>query len=99
MKAVIAIDSLKGSLTSVEAGYAISEGIRRADGDAEVVVRPLADGGEGTVEALVYGMNGMMQNVVVTGPLGKPVNCPYGIIEQSKTAVIEMSGAAGITLI
>lgn len=99
MKAVIAIDSLKGSLTSVEAGYAISEGIRRAESDAEVVVRPLADGGEGTVEALVYGMNGMMQNVVVTGPLGKPVNCPYGIIEQSKTAVIEMSGAAGITLI
>lgn len=99
MKVVIAIDSLKGSLTSMEAGYAISEGIRRADANAEVIVRPLADGGEGTVDALVCGMNGVIQNVMVTGPLGTPVNCEYGIIEQSKTAVIEMSGAAGITLV
>lgn len=99
MKVVIAIDSLKGSLTSMEAGYAISEGIRRADANAEVIVRPLADGGEGTVDALVCGMNGVIQNVMVTGPLGTPVSCEYGIIEQSKTAVIEMSGAAGITLV
>lgn len=100
MKAVIAIDSLKGSLSSMEAGYAIADGIRRVHGqDAEIVVRPLADGGEGTVEALVSGMNGMTQNVIVTGPLGTPVNCEYGIIESSHTAVIEMSGAAGITLV
>lgn len=99
MKAVIAIDSLKGSLTSMEAGYAISEGIRRVDSEAEVLVRPLADGGEGTVDALVYGMNGIMQRVMVTGPLGNPVECEYGIIESSKTAVLEMSGAAGITLV
>ena len=100
MKAVIAIDSLKGSLSSMEAGYAIADGIRRVHGqDAEIVVRPLADGGEGTVEALVSGMNGMTQNVMVTGPLGIPVNCEYGIIESSHTAVIEMSGAAGITLV
>ncbi len=99
MKVVIAIDSLKGSLTSMEAGYAISEGICRADANAEVIVRPLADGGEGTVDALVCGMNGVIQNVMVTGPLGTPVSCEYGIIEQSKTAVIEMSGAAGITLV
>lgn len=99
MKVVVAIDSLKGSLTSMEAGYAIAEGIRRADPKADVVVRPLADGGEGTVDALVCGMNGNMQNVMVTGPLGIPVNCEYGIIESSKTAVIEMSGAAGITLV
>lgn len=99
MKVVVAIDSLKGSLTSMEAGNAIAEGIHRADAQAEVVVRPLADGGEGTVDALVCGMDGTMQKVVVTGPLGAPVNCEYGIIEQTKTAVIEMSGAAGITLI
>lgn len=99
MKAVIAIDSLKGSLSSMEAGYA-AEGIRRVHGqDAEIIVRPLADGGEGTVEALVSGMNGIIQNVMVTGPLGTPVNCEYGIIESSHTAVIEMSGAAGITLV
>lgn len=99
MKAVIAIDSLKGSLSSIEAGQAIAEGIKKADAKAEVVIRPLADGGEGTVEALVCGMNGTLQYVKVTGPLGEPVVCEYGIIAETKTAVIEMSGAAGITLV
>ena len=99
MKAVIAIDSLKGSLSSIEAGQAIAEGIRKADAKADVVIRPLADGGEGTVEALVCGMNGTLQYVKVTGPLGEPVVCEYGIIAETKTAVIEMSGAAGITLV
>lgn len=99
MRAVIAIDSLKGSLSSIEAGQAIAEGIRKADAKADVVIRPLADGGEGTVEALVCGMNGTLQHVKVTGPLGEPVVCEYGIIDETKTAVIEMSGAAGITLV
>ena len=99
MKAVIAIESLKGSLSSIEAGQAIAEGIKKADAKAEVVIRPLADGGEGTVEALVCGMNGTLQHVKVTGPLGEPVVCEYGIIDETKTAVIEMSGAAGITLV
>ena len=99
MRAVIAIDSLKGSLSSIEAGQAIAEGIKKADAKAEVVIRPLADGGEGTVEALVCGMNGTLQHVKVTGPLGEPVVCEYGIIDETKTAVIEMSGAAGITLV
>ena len=99
MRAVIAIDSLKGSLSSIEAGQAIAEGIRKADAKADVVIRPLADGGEGTVEALVCGMNGTLQHVKVTGPLGETVVCEYGIIAETKTAVIEMSGAAGITLV
>ena len=99
MRAVIAIDSLKGSLSSIEAGKAIAEGIRKADAKADVVIRPLADGGEGTVEALVCGMNGTLQHVKVTGPLGESVVCEYGIIAETKTAVIEMSGAAGITLV
>ena len=99
MKAVIAIDSLKGSLSSIEAGNAVAEGIRRADSRNLTVVRPLADGGEGTVDALVYAMNGEMQDITVTGPLGTPVHCTYGIIRDTGTAVLEMSGAAGITLI
>lgn len=99
MRVVTAIDSLKGSLSSMEAGRAVREGILRADPEAEVEVRPLADGGEGTVEALVGGMNGKTQHVTVTGPLGKPVTCQYGIIEDTGTAIIEMSGAAGITLL
>ena len=97
MKVVTAIDSFKGSMTSMEAGFAAAAGIHRVDADAEVQVRPLADGGEGTVEALVAGMNGKTENVKVTGPLGEPVICEYGIIESTKTAVIEMAGAAGIT--
>ena len=81
----------------MEAGFAAAEGIHRVDAEAEVLVRPLADGGEGTVEALVAGMNGKTEHVKVTGPLGEPVICEYGIIESTKTAVIEMAGAAGIT--
>lgn len=99
MKAVIAMDSFKGSLSSIEAGQAVAKGIQRADPQAEVSVRPLADGGEGTVQALVCGMGGRMQKIQVTGPLGTPVDCAYGILEGTKTAVIEMSGAAGITLV
>ncbi|MDY5956847.1 glycerate kinase [Frisingicoccus sp.] len=99
MKVVVAIDSLKGSLSSLEAGSAISEGIHRALKDAEVIVRPLADGGEGTVEALALGMNGRIEKIKVTGPLGDPVEAAYGIIDETHTAIIEMSAAAGITLI
>ena len=99
MKIVVAIDSLKGSLTSLEAGMAIKQGIGRAIPEADVSVRPLADGGEGTVEALTLGMNGRTEKVTVSGPLGKPVECVYGILEESKTAIVEMSGAAGITLV
>ena len=99
MKIVTAIDSFKGSMTSMEAGLAVTEGVHRVNSDVDVQIRPLADGGEGTVEALVAGMNGMKQEIQVTGPLGTPVVCEYGIIESSKTAVIEMAGAAGITLV
>ena len=104
MKAVIAIDSLKGSLTSLEAGEAIKKGIMKVYKEAEVVIRPVADGGEGTAVALTLGMNGKLEKVKVTGPLGKEVEAEYGILEPSethkvKTAIIEMSAAAGITLV
>ncbi len=99
MKIVIAIDSFKGSLTSLEAGEAARQGILRVFPDARVCVRPLADGGEGTVEALARGMGGHIEKVTVTGPLGRPVECAYGILDDGRTAVLEMSGAAGITLV
>lgn len=99
MKVIVAIDSLKGSLSSLEAGEAIKCGVLKAMPDAKVCVRPLADGGEGTVEALALGMGGKLEAVEVTGPLGEKVNCIYGILEESKTAIVEMSGAAGITLV
>ncbi len=99
MKVVTAIDSFKGSLTSLEAGHGVETGFKRVDSAIEVNVRPLADGGEGTVDALTEGMHGDKVYVQVTGPLGDKANCPYGIIAESQTAIIEMSGAAGITLI
>lgn len=99
MKVVVAIDSLKGSLTSMEAGRAIEEGIKKVDASHKVVVRPLADGGEGTVEALITGMNGELREVEVTNPLGQRITAFYGIIKKTNTAIIEMSAAAGITLI
>ena len=99
MKIVVAIDSFKGSLTSLEAGQAVRSGILNACPDAQVTVMPLADGGEGTVEALTLGMGGTLQTVTVTGPLGKAVTAQYGILQDKKTAIIEMAAAAGITLI
>jgi len=99
MNVVIAIDSFKGSMTSLEAGESASAGIRRIYPDADITIRPLADGGEGTVEALTLGCGGTRTQVCVTGPLEKPVLCSYGILDAGKTAVIEMSGAAGITLL
>ena len=99
MRVVVAIDSFKGSMSSLEAGEAISNGIKKAHKGAEVEIRPLADGGEGTVEALSIGMGGRLINVDVTGPAGKSVNAVYGIVDSSKTAIIEMSQAAGITLV
>lgn len=99
MKVVVAIDSLKGSLTSMEAGEAIRRGIRKVCPDADVTVKPLADGGEGTTEALVEGLGGEMIRVEVHGPLETPVQASYGIIRETKTAVMEMAAAAGIILI
>ncbi|EJP23749.1 glycerate kinase [Lachnoanaerobaculum sp. ICM7] len=99
MRVVVAIDSFKGSMSSLEAGEAISIGIKKAHKDAEVEIRPLADGGEGTVEALSIGMGGRLVNVDVTGPVGRKVSAVYGIVDSSKTAIIEMSQAAGITLV
>lgn len=86
MKVTVAIDSFKGSLSSMEAGNAIRTGIHRVYPDALVEVRPLADGGEGTVDALAAGMNGVIHEISVTGPLGEPVTARYGMIESTQTA-------------
>lgn len=99
MKVVVAIDSLKGSLTSMEAGIAVKEGILAARPDAEVIVKPLADGGEGTTDALIEGMKGERVDLTVTGPMGTKVQAYYGYLEETKTAIIEMASAAGITLV
>ncbi|HGH7805680.1 TPA: glycerate kinase [Streptococcus agalactiae] len=99
MKVVVAIDSLKGSLSSLEAGNAIKESINEVIPGADVEVHPLADGGEGTVEALTLGMGGTIETIPVKGPIGEKVHASYGIIPQRQLAIIEMAAAAGITLI
>ena len=99
MKIVVAIDSFKGSMTSMEAGNAVKKGILAAKPDAEVWLSPLADGGEGTVDALIEGLGAEKIPVTVAGPLGEKVSCYYGFLEETKTAVMEMASAAGITLV
>ena len=99
MKIIVAMDSFKGCLSSREAGEAAAEGIRQVWPEAEVIVRPLADGGEGTVAALT---EGAAERVTVTGPLGEPVVCEYGIAGKEYgdlLAVIECSGACGLPLV
>ncbi len=99
MKVLIAIDSLKGSLSSLDAGAAIQQGIKKVYEDAEITVKPLADGGEGTVGALVSGMGGELVTVKVTDALGEKTDAVYGMIESKKLAVMEMAAAAGITMV
>lgn len=98
MKIVIAIDSFKGCMTSSQAGEAAKTGILRVLPDADVIVRPMADGGEGTVDALAAGRVKEDAAAEVQGPLGDPVSAKYAVLDGS-TAVMEMSAASGITLV
>lgn len=97
MKVIVVIDSFKGSLSSLQAGDAAAEGVLLAHPQAETVVFPVADGGEGTVEAMISGLGGKWQQVQVCDPLGRRISCTYRMA--GKVAVMEMSAAAGITLI
>lgn len=99
MKIVIAPDSFKGSLSAFQAAQAIESGIKRVLPEAETVLVPVADGGEGTADSLIHATNGHMVDVVVNGPLMEPVTASYGILGDGKTCVIEMASASGLNLI
>ena len=99
MKIAVAIDSFKGSLTSLEAGTAVMEAVKQLDSNAEVIVKPLADGGEGTVQALSGRADAEAVKITVHGPLMEPLTAEYCILRDTGTAVIEMASASGITLI
>jgi len=99
MKVVVAMDSFKGSLTSLEAGESVKRGILRSHPDAEVTVLPLADGGEGTIDSIAPYINGIAKTLTVTGPLGTKINSDYIFDPKTNTAYIEMAKAAGLTLI
>ncbi len=99
MKVVAAMDSFKGSLTSLEAGNAVKRGILRSCPDADVTVLPLADGGEGTVDAIAPFIHGTPKSITVTGPLSRLVKASYIYQAETGTAYIEMAKASGLTLI
>ncbi|WP_186580431.1 glycerate kinase [Aquibacillus kalidii] len=99
MKFVLAPDSFKESMKAKHAAHAMEKGIKTVFPEAECVIVPMADGGEGTVESLVSATNGRIVLVDVIGPLGDKVTAQYGLVGDGKTAVIEMASASGLELI
>ncbi len=99
MKIVIAPDSYKESLTALEVANEIEAGFRDVFPEAEYVKLPVADGGEGTVQAMIEATNGKRIELTVTGPLGTPVKAFYGLTGDGRTAVIEMAAASGLMLV
>jgi len=99
MKVVIATDSFKETLTSAEAGGAIRDGVLQVWPGVDVTVVPVADGGEGTVEALSTARGGQRRAVSVRGPLGDEVNAVFGLLDDGRTAVIEMAASSGLALV
>ncbi|GHT68847.1 hypothetical protein FACS1894110_17270 [Spirochaetia bacterium] len=99
MKIVIAPDSFKGNMSSPEVCEAIETGILRADKTASVYKIPLADGGEGTARALTGAAGGRFIKTTVTGPLGDKIEAEFGLIDNGRTAVLDMASASGIELL
>jgi glycerate 2-kinase len=99
LKIIVAPNTFKGSISATQAAKAITRGVRDVFPDAEVIEIPVADGGEGTVEALVSSHNGIYGWVNVEGPLGDPVLASYGLIDAGKTAVIELASSSGFVLL
>ena len=99
MKIIVAPNTFKGSLSATQAAIAIANGVREVFPDAEVVKIPVADGGEGTVEALVSAHKGSYEWINVEGPLGAPVLASYGLIENRRMAVVELASASGFSLV
>src|SRR5919108_4869776 len=99
MKIVVAPNAFKGSLTAPQAAEAIARGVREARPDAEVVEVPVADGGDGTVEALVAARRGEFREAEVEGPLRRAVSARYGLIDSGRTGVVELATASGLALI
>ena len=99
MRVVIAPDSFKGSVSALGVAQAMERGVRAVFPDAEVRQVPIADGGEGTVEALVTATRGRLEERTVRGPFGEPVRARWGVLGDGQTAVIEMAAASGLPLV
>ncbi|OUN00734.1 MAG: glycerate kinase [Paenibacillaceae bacterium ZCTH02-B3] len=99
MRFILAPDSFKESLTAVEAAEALARGVRRALPDAETVLLPVGDGGEGTMDILVHALGGQVYRTEVTYPLGERGTAEYAVLGDGKTAVVELARASGIHLV
>lgn len=99
MNIVIAPDSFKGSLSALQVGKIIKKGLQEKMPHCKFDILPMADGGEGTVDALIFGVNGRKAEVEVTGPFGQKRTSYYGILEDNKTAVMEIANTAGLILV
>jgi len=99
MRIVIATDSFKESLSAMDAAMAIKNGFSKVFPDAQYDLVPMADGGEGTVSAMVQATDGQLVTVQVKGPLGQPVDAQLGTLGNDQTAVIEMAAASGLPLV
>jgi len=99
VKIILAPDSFKGSLTAVAAAEAMRQGVLDALPEADAIALPMADGGEGTVDALVAATGGRLVRRRVTGPLGDPVEAAFGLLGDGQTAAIEMAAASGLLLV
>ena len=99
MKIVIAPQNFKGSLTAYDAALAIQKGVLETCPDAETILIPVADGGDGTLDALVTGTNGTIHECAVVDPLGRNIRAQWGIMGDGYTAVIEMAKASGLVLL
>lgn len=99
MRVVVAPNALKGSLTAFEAALAIARGLRAADSSLQIVNLPIADGGDGTSAALCAARDGMIRETIVPDPLGRPVRASFGLLDEGRTAVLDVATASGITLL
>ena len=99
MKVVVAPNAFKGTLTAPQAAAAIALGVREVFPEADIVEIPVADGGDGTMEALVAANRGEYRRARVEGPLGDPVEARFGLIDSGSTAVVELATASGLILI
>jgi len=99
MKVVVAPNAFKGSLSASQAAAAIARGVRQVFPDADIVEVPVADGGDGTAEALVSAHGGSLHTVEVEGPLGDPVAATYGLIDRGRTGVVELASSSGLALL
>ena len=99
MRVLVAPNALKGSLTPFEAAQAIARGVHAADPTIEIVSLPIADGGDGTTAVLCAARAGVIRETIVPDPLGRPVRASYGLLDDGRTAVLDVATASGLTLL